>query len=133
MPDTQTGRDVVALIQRGDVSGSSFAFKCISDRWVEEGTGKPLRILEQVDLFELGPVAVPAYPSTDTDVTARCFPDGLPPSVRRAVGATAAPSSNSNRPLTRDERETLRRRARARIIETEMLRMRPRSYRAKPR
>lgn len=65
-PDTQAARDVVTLIQRGDVTGMSFMFRTLTETW-EEPTKKgelPKRTLQRVQLFEAGPVTFPAYEST---------------------------------------------------------------------
>ncbi len=70
MPDTQAGRDVLALAERGDLGGMSFAFKVRPDgeRWA--GTRRELRA---VDLAEVSVIlSWPAYP--DTSVAARNRP-----------------------------------------------------------
>ena len=68
-PDTQTGRDTVTSLQRGDVTGSSFMFLPLRTTWSEERTtdGKVtyIRTLEEVQLFDCGPVTFPAYDSTE--------------------------------------------------------------------
>lgn len=66
MPDTQTGRDVRQLIERGDVDGSSFAF--IADG-VERrrDNGVEVREVTSVQLYDVGPVTYPAYAATTTD------------------------------------------------------------------
>lgn len=61
LPDTTAGRDVAKLLERGDVSGSSFGFRTIGDEWGETETGFPLRTLTQVSLRDVGPVTFPAY------------------------------------------------------------------------
>jgi uncharacterized protein len=69
MPDSR--RDVFEAIQRGDVTGNSFAFTVERDRW-EQREGKPLRVIEKVrELFDVGPVVYPAY--SQTVVSARCL------------------------------------------------------------
>lgn len=70
VPDTQTGRDVLALAERGDLGGMSFAFKVRADgeRWA--GNRRELRA---VDLAEVSVIlSWPAYP--DTTVAARNRP-----------------------------------------------------------
>lgn len=71
LPDTQTGRDVGKLLERQDVSGSSFGFRTIDDEWGETESGFPLRTLKQVALRDVGPVTFPAY--TDSSVSLRCL------------------------------------------------------------
>lgn len=65
VPDTQAGRDVLALAERGDLGGMSFGFSAVDD----PVTGNR-RELRAVDLFEISVVAAfPAY--ADTVVHAR--------------------------------------------------------------
>jgi HK97 family phage prohead protease len=61
LPDTTVGRDVAVLLERGDLSGSSFGFRVIEDEWSETDSGFPLRTLRQVSLRDVGPVTFPAY------------------------------------------------------------------------
>ena len=66
-PDTAVGRDVVTLVQRGDVSGMSISFQTLREEWAEgdEDTGElPRRTLLEAKLFDVGPVTFPAYPTT---------------------------------------------------------------------
>lgn len=65
VPDTTAGRDVVTSIERGDLSGSSFAFDVRGVRWTEEGRTL-VRNLEDLDVFDVGPVTMPAYAGTTT-------------------------------------------------------------------
>jgi len=70
-PDTATGRDTLAEVKRGDITGASFAFTVAEggDSWTEKN-GRYLRTITEVDqLFDVGPVTYPAYP--DTAVAAR--------------------------------------------------------------
>jgi len=61
LPDTSVGRDLRAMLERGDVVGSSFGFRTIDDEWGEDEHGFPLRTLKQVSLRDIGPVTFPAY------------------------------------------------------------------------
>jgi|688.fasta_scaffold454808_2 HK97 family phage prohead protease len=66
----ETRRDVVELIQRGDVWGSSFAFTTNDDEWTTDDQGGHLRYIRSIDgLFDVGPVLTPAY--RDTSVAVR--------------------------------------------------------------
>jgi len=73
-PDTQLARDqVIAPIQRGDVDGSSFMFVAKRVVWIEEKDGDreiDIRQIEEVELWETGPVVFPAYDSTTAGVRA---------------------------------------------------------------
>ena len=71
LPDTTVGRDTAALIERGDITGSSFGFRMIEDEWGETDDGFPLRTLKQVALRDVSPVTYPAY--TDSEVALRAL------------------------------------------------------------
>lgn len=80
--DTTAGRDIVESIKRGDVSGSSFAFSVVADSWRTED-GEEIRELTDVDLFDVGPVAFPAYPATVTEASFRSLSNHLKPNIER--------------------------------------------------
>lgn len=63
LPDTTDGRDLRALIERGDITGMSFGFRAVRQEW-DETTNPPTRTLLEVDLFEVSPISVPAYEGT---------------------------------------------------------------------
>lgn len=66
-PDTQTARDLMESLKRGDVSGSSFSFDYLSKSIVMQQDGDKERdIIEvrDVRLYDVGPVTFPAYTST---------------------------------------------------------------------
>ena len=61
LPDTQAGRDVVTLAQRGDLGGMSFGFIATDEEWHGE-----VRTLRDVDLHEISVVSAwPAYQQTE--------------------------------------------------------------------
>lgn len=65
LPDTTAGRDVAESIRRGDLTGSSFAFRVTDEDWRKEN-GQHIREVRGVQLFDAGPVTYPAYPATTT-------------------------------------------------------------------
>ena len=71
-PDTQIARDVMASIERGDITGMSIGFITQEEKW-ERGKDKEpdIRTLMKVQLFDVSPVTFPAYPETDVDVAKR--------------------------------------------------------------
>ncbi|WP_200263653.1 HK97 family phage prohead protease [Streptomyces sp. HSG2] len=83
LPDTAAGRDVFALVQRGDIPGCSFTFRADDDEWSKTSDGTPLRTVTHMRVLELGPVLTPAYP--DTSVAVR--------SMRNAGHFSATPST----------------------------------------
>lgn len=64
--------DVAEAIQRGDVDGNSFAFTVEKDEWEYKKDGTAIRtITEFGELFDVGPVTYPAYPSTTVSARAK--------------------------------------------------------------
>jgi HK97 family phage prohead protease len=76
-PDTQAGRDVLALVRSRNLRGSSFAFTVAQrggERFTTDETGKAIReVVEASGLFEMGPVVTPAYSSTSVAVAMRSY------------------------------------------------------------
>lgn len=66
-PDTQQARDVMASIERGDITGSSFSFSVNKESWAAASDkGPEIRTIEDVTLYDVGPVTFPAYEATST-------------------------------------------------------------------
>lgn len=66
IPDTQAGRDMVTLTQRGIIKGTSFEFTLNDggDSW-EKRDGKDVRTINNARLYTVNPVAFPAYPGSE--------------------------------------------------------------------
>jgi HK97 family phage prohead protease len=75
-PDTQIARDVIKSIERGDVSGSSFSFLIHPNgaNYFKDGTGRYVRELHSVQLFDVGPVTFPAYKASTSSIRAAADP-----------------------------------------------------------
>ncbi len=75
LPDTPTGREVAELVRRGDLQGQSFSFTIAKDGDTWDRAAEPwLRTVNEVaELFDVGPVAFPAY--EDTSVAMRQYRD----------------------------------------------------------
>lgn len=58
--------DLLASMRRGDVDQMSFGFYVRRDRWETED-GLTVRVLEDVDLFDVSVVTYPAYPQTSAE------------------------------------------------------------------
>ena len=74
LPNTQAARDLAELVERDDITGSSFAFRVVGDdgdEWSLTDDEFPLRTLRQLALYDTSTVTYPAYPSTqEADVKA---------------------------------------------------------------
>ena len=68
LPNTQLGRDLAVLLERGDVSGSSFGFLTVSDSWGTTEDGYPLRTLTEVKLRDVSPCVFPAYEASEASL-----------------------------------------------------------------
>lgn len=85
-PDTSWGRDALASVKRGDVTGMSFRFSVV-EAHEEVVDGVALRVLELVDLYEVSPVSEPWYEATEAGVRERENTD--PPSPKTATARHA--------------------------------------------
>jgi HK97 family phage prohead protease len=61
-------KDIIELMERGDVTSSSFAFRTIDDDWGLSDFNYPLRTLLTADLVDVAPVTTPAYPDATSAV-----------------------------------------------------------------
>lgn len=68
VPDTGLGRDILALAERRDLGGMSFAFRVMDEAW----PARDRRELRAVDLLEVSVVqAFPAYAATSVEARHR--------------------------------------------------------------
>lgn len=69
IPNTSAGNDAWELIQRGDVDGVSFGMRVTKEKWSSEdregGTKLYKRSILNAELYEISPVAFPAYPNNE--------------------------------------------------------------------
>jgi uncharacterized protein len=70
VPETQTGKDLLVSVGRGDIRGASFSFRVVEDRWTQGNSGMVRELLD-VDLLDVTITAHPAYP--DTEVARRAL------------------------------------------------------------
>lgn len=79
LPDTTYARDLAALLARGDVRHSSFAFRVMpdGDEWSFTEQGYPLRTLKAVQLVDVAPVVTPAYLDTSSGLRSLAEQRGL--------------------------------------------------------
>jgi len=105
LPDTQVGRDLAVLAERGDVYQSSFAFYTITDSWGQTEQGFPLRTLEAVRLVDVAPVNTPAYLDTSSGLRSLAEARGLTfDEVRTAAEANRLAELMTPAPVADEER-----------------------------
>jgi HK97 family phage prohead protease len=71
VPDTALGRDIATLVERGDISGSSFAFSILPNGeniTFDKTTNLYTRTITDVVLYDVSPVTVPAYQGTTSEM-----------------------------------------------------------------
>lgn len=98
-PDTQTGRDVLELVRRRDLRGSSFAFAVEpgkGERWTSDEQGTVREIRDVSMLADVSVVLTPAYPASSVAVAQRSYEAWLasqepaaPPAERSALRGVA--------------------------------------------
>jgi len=67
LPDTQEGRDVLALAERGDLGGMSFSFSVVDENWTGDR-----RELRAVELHEISVISAwPAYQGTSVNLRSK--------------------------------------------------------------
>ncbi|MEY4338750.1 MAG: hypothetical protein RLZ14_600 [Actinomycetota bacterium] len=72
-------------IRDGAITGMSFRFQVVRDKWNRSGE-RPLRTIQEVKLFEAGPVVFPAYAATSVGVRSRAVLTALnDPDVRAEI------------------------------------------------
>lgn len=99
---THIAQDVRCFVDRGDVTGCSFAFSVRKQTWTEveeDGFTTYQREIEDVDLYELGPVLFPAYEGTSVgarsaaafarELRSAAWAEGLPAEIRAKIEARA--------------------------------------------
>jgi Escherichia/Staphylococcus phage prohead protease len=100
---TRVAQDVRCFVDRGDVTGCSFAFTVRKQTWTEteeDGFTTYLREIEDVDLYDVGPVTYPAYEGTSVGARAHhalaqelrsaAWAEGLPEELRAKLAARAS-------------------------------------------
>lgn len=76
-PNTTYARDLLELLDRGDVNQSSFQFWTVQDTWDLTEEDYPQRHLLEVGLVEVSPVTFPAYEDATSGIGRTAALDGL--------------------------------------------------------
>ncbi len=92
LPDTSYARDLAALVARGDVQHSSFAFRVMpnGDEWSLTDEGFPLRTVTEMQLKDVAPVVSPAYLDTSSGLRSLAEVRNLDFDAVRAAAASGA-------------------------------------------
>jgi len=92
--DTNSGRDILESVRRGDVDSSSFAFTMAGgggmpeQEWNKDGTE---RTIHQVDtLLDVSAVTYPAYPASTSEASRRSLDAVLHPNLAKYRPIVAA-------------------------------------------
>jgi HK97 family phage prohead protease/HK97 family phage major capsid protein len=96
LADTQEGRDLYTLIQRGDISQSSFAFSIEDEEWDNKANLRT--VLKVGRLYDVSPVTYPAYATTTVNARSRgAVPEDAPvdPAPLEPVEAPAEPKTET--------------------------------------
>lgn len=141
---TSYNDDLIALLNDGAIDGMSFRFSVQKETWEEphKAGELPIRTIQEVKLYEFGPVTFPAYEATTAGVRSRdeftlwrALPEAKRDAIRQiigtpgdAAGLTTAPdgaaSTTENEPESRADDHSPRTReqrmaaARARGVHT---------------
>jgi HK97 family phage prohead protease len=68
LPSNSWGNDAYESINRGDVDGVSFGFRCLEDKWSKVTVGEEevyKRTVMKAELYEISPTTFPAYESSE--------------------------------------------------------------------
>jgi len=88
--DTQTGRDLRVLVDRGDLNQMSFAFRVLEDEWDVDDEDNLIRTITKVwELFDVSAVTYPAYPDTTLEQPRSTIPNLSPTTPERTPQADA--------------------------------------------
>lgn len=98
LDDTSYNRDLVASLRSGALDGMSFRFSVKREKWDDadaDDATLPVRTIQEVTLFEYGPVTFPAYEATTAGVRARDAYQAWRTSHKSPSDAAAAGTSDT--------------------------------------
>jgi uncharacterized protein len=101
LPETTYASNLIALMERGDVSQMSFGFAVPpgGDEWTLQPDGTALRTVNTANLFECSVVTTPAY--TATSVNLRSAPSHIKAQIKaRRAADTSAQDAPSETDIT---------------------------------
>lgn len=93
LPDTEPGREVAHLLERGDLRGSSFGFRAdpAAVKWTTQPDGTVLRSIHAFQrLRDVGPTIAPAYEDSTAELAYRSIAAETGVDLRTVAEAAAA-------------------------------------------
>lgn len=120
-PENSDHRNTYLAVKRGDVDKMSFAFSPVKEAWVtdDQDPNNDLRELLEVKLYEVSPVAFPAYAGTSVEAEARAIL-----TARGEAGADPSSATTSLHEETTDEPDSTEHHSAAEPVNKRLMRMR---------
>lgn len=89
LPDTTAGRDAAALLERGDIKGSSIGFRAIPTqvKWTVDDDGMALRTVGEASLLRVDLTTNPYYDDSTAELAYRSLADERGMELRSIVEA----------------------------------------------
>lgn len=90
IPDTSAGRDTAALLERGDIKGSSIGFKAApkGDSWTVDTDGFTLRTVKTAVLARVDLTIAPCYDESTAEMAYRSLAEQTGMAMRSLLDAT---------------------------------------------
>lgn len=124
MDDTSYNQDLIASLRSGAIDGMSFRFSVTRETWTDPKDKKslPVRTIEEVKLYEFGPVTFPAYAATEAGVRSQVWQSITPQARAEIVRILTTPEKvsgpgDSREPANRSHSRLSIERARWALIE----------------
>lgn len=89
LPDTTAGRDAAALLERGDIKGSSIGFRALpkAESWAVDTDGMALRTVTEARLFRVDLTTSPYYDDSTAEIALRSFAEQHSLDLRSVLSA----------------------------------------------
>jgi HK97 family phage prohead protease len=91
LPDTSAGRDAAALLERGDIKGSSIGFRALPKEvtWTVDADGMALRSISAAKLRRVDLTIEPYYPDSTAEMALRSLADNTGLELRSLIEVAA--------------------------------------------
>lgn len=85
LPDTQVARDLAVSMKRGDINQCSFGFVPTKEEWDYSNPDMPKRTIDEVELYEVSIVSLPAYEDTEATLSRDKFIEATNIEMRKNI------------------------------------------------